>query len=133
MSDLSSYVCSSDLGKPPMGDEYHPEHAVASFLSHVLAGKAANVAVVHLHVPALPHQPLCELRGHDDGAVTSAGASDGNRQIALALALVARQQDVQHSGQPLEEGGEVGVRNDGLDDQRLVAGARPNIVRVMGI
>src|SRR3546814_11374389 len=36
-------------GKPPMGDEYHPEHAVASFLSHVLAGKAANVAVVHLH------------------------------------------------------------------------------------
>src|SRR3546814_11194464 len=85
MSDLSSYVCSSDLGKPPMGDEYHPEHAVASFLSHVLAGKAANVAVMHLHVPALPHQPLCELRGNDDGAVTTSGASNGHRKIALSL------------------------------------------------
>ena len=85
-------------GQPAMGHQNHADHRHSSvpFLrrarSNAAARAALEVAVDKRHALALARQPGGEPLGDIDRAVPPAGAADGDREIAFALALVARQQ-----------------------------------------
>ncbi len=51
-----------------------------------------------LHAVSGSPQVAADFFGHHDGAVLSAGAAEGNRQVAFAFADVVRQQVNQQFG-----------------------------------
>src|SRR5437867_12277309 len=61
----------------------------------IVSSLAGGVAVRHADRKPAPLQSLSELIGHVDRAVLSTGAADSDRQVALVLALVERQQVIE--------------------------------------
>src|SRR6478672_11809865 len=84
---------------------------------------AVEVAVDDVHVEIPPGEAAGELFRDGDGAVAAAGAADPDREVRLALRLVARDQEVQQAPEALHEGAAVLVLEDLLRDHALHAGA----------
>ena len=67
---------------------------------------------------------LADLLGDHDGAVLSAGAAEGDRQIALAFVNVVRQKVDQQVGDAGDELAGLGKRADVFGDPRVAPGQR---------
>src|ERR1035441_3474674 len=72
------------------------------------------------------------LRDHD-GAVLAAGAAEGDRQVALALVDVVRQQEEQIGNRARDELARLGKRPNVLGNAGIAAGQRPELGDEMGV
>src|SRR5271168_1171938 len=84
---------------------------------------AIDVAMGHadLHAELLPQGPA-ERVGEDDRAVASAGATDGDRQVALSLALGPGEDELEEALGPRDEVASVLLREDEVDHLGVGAG-----------
>ena len=98
------------VGQAPMRDEDDADHRVVPIAElnrqsicreagHVTGKRSARgddeLAVQHTHAGAPLGKPLAELLGDEYRPVLSASTTDGDRQVALALVAIARQQEVE--------------------------------------
>src|SRR5579883_1177240 len=104
------------------------------------AGAARNhrrglieVAMADADPPALAAEPGGEPLGEIDRAMAAAGAAYGDRQIAFAFSLEARQERVEPGAEPFEERREIRIGLDEGADFRVAPGERTqarDVVRV---
>src|SRR3954464_3279903 len=85
----------------------------------VLAAVRNEVAMQEPAVAAARVQPRGEALGEINGAVTPAGAADGDGQVALAFALVAREQGREHVGEAVEKSRAAGIALDEFGDRAI--------------
>src|SRR6185437_7726474 len=78
-------------------------------------------------------EPFGEALGDIDRTMAAASTSDGYRQIALALALVARQQRLEPVAELIEETREIGIGGDVFADGAILARERLQARNVMRI
>src|SRR3546814_5236325 len=91
-----------------------------------------DVAVGKSGRPAALAEPGSQPFSQENRAVAPAGTADRDGEVALALALVARQQAGQHVGELAEEGLKAGVPSHVVGHRRVLAAERlqlRNIVR----
>ena len=71
-----------------------------------------NIPVLHQHGAALLPQLPGERLGHGDGAVPSAGAADGDRQLRRAVTPGEPQLTAQRRRRPLQKLPAIGMRKN---------------------
>src|SRR5437667_128442 len=86
---------------PTMTKIYSPTPGAARRRSHRLS--TLGVAVPEQHGVAAGREPAAELLDQHDGAVAAPRAAEGDGEIALPLAQVARQGEIEEVGEPLQE------------------------------
>ena len=76
----------------------------------------------------MPAEALRELLGDHDAAVPAAGAAERDRQVRLALALVAGQQQREEPVELVEELARAALREHVVADRRVEAGERAELL-----
>src|SRR5688572_8079599 len=94
---------------------------------------AGQIAMHERDRPAACSKRVRQLPGDIDRSMFSAGASDGDGEIAFALALVARQQGLDQGVERREESGERRIALDEARDLRRLAVQRLQRVDVVRI
>src|SRR3546814_9809630 len=74
--------------------------------------------------PAAGGEPRGQPLGHENRAMAPAGAAHRDGQVALAFALIARQQVFQHAGELVEEGAEAGVLRHVIGHRGILSAER---------
>src|SRR5512132_437745 len=93
-------------------------------LSRVPSARAIQVAMKNLHSLALAPQPGGELFRDINRTMSAAGAADGDRQIALSLGDVPRQQGMKQPRERFEKWSELLIGANEAGDLGIAAGER---------
>src|SRR5437667_594336 len=116
---------------PTMTKIYSPTPGAARRRSHRLS--TLGVAVPEQHGVAAGREPAAELLDQHDGAVAAPRAAEGDGEIALPLAQVARQGEIEEVGEPLQELLGLVAREDVLGHRRVGPGAVTELLDEEGI
>src|SRR5512147_2046117 len=104
---------------------------MASGCSRILIGvpsaRSIEVPVQDLHPLALTAQPCGKLFRNINGTMSAAGAADGDRQIALSLGDIPRQQGMKQSRKRLEKWSELLIAANEVGNLGIAAGERLEI------
>src|SRR5581483_11126274 len=89
---------------------------------------SVDVAVADEDAVAARFEAAAQLLREDDRAVAAAGAAEGDRQVALALVLVARDREGEQVGHLREEPLCLVAPEHVVGHRRVAAGLRPQLL-----
>src|ERR1035441_2783627 len=85
------------------------------------------VSMCDFHAVSRTAKVFADFLGDHDGAVLAAGAAEGDRQVALALVNVVRQQEEQIGNSARDEFPRLGKRPNVLGNAGIAACQRPEL------
>src|SRR5579862_4273486 len=113
-----------------MRAEKGPSPLILSLVILSLAGRgelAGDVVVADTAGEAGGFEALHQFAREDGRAMASAGASEAYSQVALALALIERNQEIKQAAYFVDEALRLGLRHHVFVDARVSAGEWPQL------